>query len=335
MIDKGSRLDELEELDIAECGKFRISEETLGGMSDLVTNDIHEEEHIDYVTGQTGNARRKTFCKEWLFFPAGERQFSMVIDYWHAKSSKTYKEIVELERENKRKGGKEYKRHAAENEYGRRKGELMERLSEEVERHLTIFSLAKDVMSQHSPHPEYVNDHYEWAYADDNITPGPLDHVLGVSNYRALGPRPSMIDSFIHRMFKQLFHLYVTTKQRLFRSEFTKETIYIAPWVYRLISDIFIITVALMFLVLPLMIIYLMEEMSPRLAVSITAGFCLLFCVGSFVLFGSINTDHKFLLLFAYTGVMATLLSNTQIVESPLRGGVGGGSVVRIVGVGG
>ncbi|KAK4166400.1 hypothetical protein QBC43DRAFT_313617 [Cladorrhinum sp. PSN259] len=354
----------LDELDIAECGEFKIYEETLKnrkgstcvsvteisspGDEDVV-EEGEQEEDIDSTTGQTGSARRKTFCREWLFFPAGERQFSMVIDYWHAKSAATFNDIVELERGNRQRGREDYKSHWIETddpEYGEKKEKLMEQLTAQVEKHLTIFGLAKEVMSQHSPHHEYVNDYFQWAY-DDNVAPNHFDNALGVNNYRALGPRPSMIDAMIHGMFKRVVHFGVKAKQLLLfgraaehqaeasattsssaTTTTTTTQIYIAPWAYRLISHVFIITIALVFLISPLMLFYLLE-MSFRMVVMMTAGFCLIFCVGSIVLFGSLNTDHKFLLLFAYTGVMATLLSNLQgnMMDSSLH--VGGGSVVR------
>ncbi len=76
----------------------------------------------------------------------------------------------------------------------------------------------------------------------------------------------------------------------------------------RVIAHIAMIFFALAFLILPLSLVYLLK-LTKVAAVSIVVLFCLCFCV-IFFWFGTLNTDHKFILLFAYTGVMATLLSN-------------------------
>lgn len=60
------------------------------------------------------------------------------------------------------------------------------------------------------------------------------------------------------------------------------------------------------------MIMYLVP-MKKIGSVMVTIAFSLLFCVGSFYFgggSGGLQSDHKFLLLFAYTSVIATLLSN-------------------------
>ncbi len=79
-----------------------------------------------------------------------------------------------------------------------------------------------------------------------------------------------------------------------------------------IVAHIIMIFFALTFLLLPMTLVYLLE-LTKGHAVSLVALFCLLFCLIFFV-FGRLNTDHKFILLFAYTGVMTTLLSNMGTV---------------------
>ncbi|KAK4232492.1 hypothetical protein QBC38DRAFT_462884 [Podospora fimiseda] len=323
--------DKIDELDLAERGESKGSDQSLNDDKRSTAFSLTEvpsseqeannyEEDFASVTGQTGSARRKTFSREWLYFAAGERQSSLVLDYWSAMSWKTYDDVVKLELQNREQGLKDYMEHRPNNEYGERKGKLMDQLTREVVNFLTVFSLANTVMNQHSPHAQYIQDYEAWACS--NVTPNPFGPVLGVNNFRALGPRPSMIDALIHIMFKKVTFLYMRLAHRFRRHRVTAEQdtngeeqpprqFLITVRTYQILSHLFIITLALVFLVLPLMLIYLLH-MTSSVAVLVTAIFCLSFCVGSFV-FGSLNTDHKFLLLFAYTGVMATLLSNLHV----------------------
>ncbi len=62
-------------------------------------------------------------------------------------------------------------------------------------------------MNQPSPHSRSVNDFMVWAY-NNNIAPSQPDYVLGASNYRVLGPRPSVIDTLMHSAFQVAMERY-------------------------------------------------------------------------------------------------------------------------------
>lgn len=72
-----------------------------------------------------------------------------------------------------------------------------------------------------------------------------------------------------------------------------------------------VLLLALGTIIVPLGLLYLMT-LSQVGAVTIALMFCALFCVGTFT-FSDIQTDHKFLLVFAYGSIMAAFLSNIGV----------------------
>ncbi|KAK3353006.1 hypothetical protein B0T25DRAFT_198972 [Lasiosphaeria hispida] len=162
-------------------------------------------------------------------------------------------------------------------------------------------------MNQSAPTHRTVSDFRWWALG--NTVPYPSEHDLCANNYRLLGPRPSVIDSLMHSTFQVVTDRYY--KYFPPPADTTTEGLVIFNWSYTTLSNIahlVIISFALAFLLLPMTLVYLLD-LGKGLAVLLVVVFCLCFCVVFFVL-GRLNTDHKFILLFAYTGVMATLLSN-------------------------
>ena len=269
------------------------------------TGDV--EEDINQATGQTGRARRKQFTREWQFFPACERQTCMVLDYLAANLWAMYNDIELLERQNRESGSRDYTEHIPEGKFGEEKGKLMEQMAVETERYLSIFSKATIVWNQSAPHHRTVTDFKYWAR--DNIAHEPSLDVLCANNYKVLGPPPSTIDGIMHRVLETAMGWYYRISKPSSRSE---DCIFFncSYTVIALITHLIMILLALFFLVLPITLIYLLD-LSKCFAVLLVVLFCLVFCLVFFV-FGRLNTDHKFVLLFAYTGVMATLLSNLE-----------------------
>ncbi|KAK3325810.1 hypothetical protein B0H66DRAFT_549438 [Apodospora peruviana] len=275
-----------------------------------------EEDDINEATGRTGSARRKQWTREWQFFPACERQVSMTLDYLAAGLWDTFRDIESLERQNRERGRHDYRDHRPDNEFGEKKAKLMDKMTADVERYLRIFSNAITVMNQSTPNVRNVNDYRWWAYSA-NIPSEPSDHVLCASNYRTLNPRPSMVDTFMHSTFQVMAERYFKHVAKEPTSPTTQtgaapeKNILVFNWNYktlRIITHLVIILLALIFLLLPLTLVYLLE-LNKVPAVLTIVVFCLCFCL-VFFLFGGLNTDHKFILFLAYTGVMATLLSN-------------------------
>ncbi|KAK0715828.1 hypothetical protein B0H67DRAFT_645522 [Lasiosphaeris hirsuta] len=232
----------------------------------------------------------------------------MALEYLAASLCNTFKDIEDLERENREEGRHDYKEHRPENKFGEQKGVLMEKMIADIERYVRIFSNSVTVMNQSAPTTRIVNDFRWWAFG--NIAPRPAENAFCANNYRLLGPRPSVIDSLMHSAFQvatdryyKYFHPPTDTT--------TAGLPVIVNWSYTtlsIIAHIVIISIALTFLLLPLTLVYLLD-LGKGVAVLLVVFFCLCFCIVFFVL-GRVNTDHKFILLFAYTGVMATLLSN-------------------------
>jgi len=160
-------------------------------------------------------------------------------------------------------------------------------------------------MNQASPTTRTVQDFRAWKYG--NIASDPSDPALCAKNYRVLGPRPSVIDNMMHSVFQATVEGYY---QRFGKETDEIEMIDLDYLTLSIIAHVVIISFALSFLVLPLTLVYLLD-LSKGLAVLVVVIFCLCFCIVFFV-FGRLNTDHKFIMLFAYTGVMATLLSNLE-----------------------
>lgn len=70
-----------------------------------------------------------------MFFPACERQISMVLDYLAADLWTTYKEIEDLELQDRRRGGVDYQKHRSHGKFGEEKMKLMEKMMVDIERY--------------------------------------------------------------------------------------------------------------------------------------------------------------------------------------------------------
>ncbi|KAK5654138.1 hypothetical protein OQA88_7569 [Cercophora sp. LCS_1] len=263
-----------------------------------------DEEHIDTVTGQTGCSRRKQYTREWMFFPACERQISLVLDYLAADLWAIQKELEDLESRNRSKMGLGYQMHRPGGDFGEKKGVLMEKLITGVERYFRIFNNGIAVMNQASPTTRTVDDFRAWACT--KIAPDPSDPFLCAKNYRVLGQRPSVIDNMMHSVIQVVAERY----SQHFSKTDEVEMVNLDYAMLSMIAHVLIISFALCFLLLPLTVVYLLE-LGKGLSVVVVVIFCLCFCLVFFV-FGQLNTDHKFIMLFTYTGVMATLLSNLE-----------------------
>ncbi|KAK0735684.1 hypothetical protein B0T21DRAFT_290138, partial [Apiosordaria backusii] len=173
-------------------------------------------------------------------------------------------------------------------------------------------------LSQHSPNVGVVNEYRTWSW--NKIAPDPSDGELAADNYRSLGPRPSTIDEFLHTIVKTSNNL-LTRVKRLISSSPANTAMAPSPVsiihvldypTLHILSHLLVVVMAVVFFVVPLSVMYLVP-MSRVGSVLVTISFSLLFCIGSFYFgggSGGLKTDTKFLLLFAYTSVMATLLSN-------------------------
>ncbi|KAK0666690.1 hypothetical protein QBC41DRAFT_357938 [Cercophora samala] len=242
-------------------------------------------------------------CREWLFFPACEAQFSFILDHWAAKSKETFQEVKELERENQAQGRDDYKKCVTDNDFGRKKQELVDRLTMECKELGTIFTLANTIMHQHSPSQTLTEQYHLWCW-DKGLDPEYSGCGLPAEGYRSLGPRPSAIDDFVVSAAETLSKAASSVK--------TQTSFTMNYFTLRMLSHLFIVLMGAIYFVLPLIIMY-MVPMDKTGSVVVTISFTILFCVGSFYFgggSGGLQTDHKFLLLFAYTSVMATLLSN-------------------------
>ncbi|KAK4199691.1 hypothetical protein QBC40DRAFT_328398 [Triangularia verruculosa] len=197
---------ELQQLDLA--GRGECVQTALGGNRQShhesrpeasseprpLSSNAHAQKPEKYIpppifeaTGRTGSTRHKQNCREWCFFPACERQFSLVLDYWAAKSWDTYHEIELLEHHNRAQNLDDYKKRRPDNEYGKKKEELMERLTKETKVFLSTFNLANALMHQHSPSTTSVWEYRQWAHLRLAPSPEPTDYFFAAENYKALG----------------------------------------------------------------------------------------------------------------------------------------------------
>ncbi|KAK4172045.1 hypothetical protein QBC36DRAFT_364102, partial [Triangularia setosa] len=272
----------------------------------------------DAELGHIGNALQKRYCYEWRFYPALEAEFSFILNWWAAKAQGTFREIEELEHLNLKEGREDYKHYQTDNEFGRNKEELALRLTEEAGKYGELFYHANAVLNQHCPNVGSVNEHRIWSWK--KIAPDSSDSELAADNYRSLGPRPSTIDEFLHAILKICIEVWTKAKQPLItRSSSNNKSMASTPVSHKvgyttlhILSHLLVVVMAVLFFVCPLSVMYLVP-MSGVAHVLVTISFSLLFCVGSFYFgggSGGLKTDTKFLLLFAYTSVMATLLSN-------------------------
>ncbi|KAK3995903.1 hypothetical protein QBC44DRAFT_366286 [Cladorrhinum sp. PSN332] len=336
----------------AEISPTEVDSSEAEGAAEKEDEEKEQEEHIDDATGQTGCARRKQASHEWLFFPACEREFCLVLEYWCYKARRTRLAIEELERRNKEEGREDYKKHLpdhADDEYGKEKERLMNQLTAELEKYRDFFYQANGIISQPAPQVRYVNEFREWAWT--RVAHDPVDDSCAAENYRVLGRPQSTIEGFIHDAYITLTTAWYQVRYNMFNNflvrvlcrrpkttnseenvaaegkeeqegrEEEAEFALINYSVFHVFSHLLIISLALTFLVLPLVLMYLLN-LKILGGVVVTVVFCLLFCVGSFVFAGeNMNTDHKFLLLFAYTGVIATLLSKFHDGDGNKPGG--------------
>ncbi|KAK3344145.1 hypothetical protein B0T25DRAFT_556259 [Lasiosphaeria hispida] len=301
-------------MDLAERGESCRSTQNEGTASLVntpsrsATLPVGLEEDITAATGRTGAARRRQFSRDWQFFPACERQFSLVLDYLSAKSWAKYCEIEQLERKNRGQGLHDYKEHImmSDDEYGKKKEELMNEQIAIVEKYAQIFHSAIGIMNQHPPNVQHVNEYRLWA--SENASLDTSDYISDGDNYRSLGPRPSMVDSVLHSLFKTVESIRYSRRQKATNAGSGVVTVSWSSTTFRVLAHIFLVIFAFVFLLLPLALINFLNLGKGRAAVVILA-FCLCFCIIFFVL-GSLNTNHKFLLLFTYTSVMVTLLGN-------------------------
>ncbi|KAK4640449.1 hypothetical protein QC761_602785 [Podospora bellae-mahoneyi] len=123
---------------------------------------------------RTQIAEERQGCREWLFFPACKAQFSFILDHWAAKSKETFQEVKELEQENRAQGQDGYKKCLMKNAFGRKKQELVDRLTMEC----------KELAFAQPDH-------------DRGLDPENSGFGLLPKGYRSLGPRPSAIDNFV------------------------------------------------------------------------------------------------------------------------------------------
>ncbi|KAK4232445.1 hypothetical protein QBC38DRAFT_279 [Podospora fimiseda] len=283
-----------------------------------------QEEHINDATGHTGCARRRQASREWLFCAACEREFCLAIDHWCYKLRRTRLAIEEHERRNREEGLEDYKEHLPNNEYGKEKERLMNQLTMELAKFGDLVCKFNGIMSQQPPRVRHLNDFRVWAWT--RIADDPVDEPCGAENYRVFGRAQSTIEGLIvdaylaitgawYRVFynflpRILYRRPATEKMVVNEEQEEKvEFSFLNYSIFHIFSHLFVVSLALIFLILPLVLMYLFN-LTLLGGVVMTVVFCLLFCVGSFVFAGNnINTDHKFLLLFAYTGVMATMLS--------------------------
>ncbi|VBB83924.1 Putative protein of unknown function [Podospora comata] len=274
------------------------------------------EENKDEALGRAKCALYKELCQEWCFFPALQAQFSLALDYWAAKVLGTFRDIKSLERENHAQGCHDYKEHRPDNEYGKKKEELAIRLTNELKEFSTLFNSANVIMHQHTPNGSMVSEYRLWS--SNVVGSDSSDRELFAENYRALGPRPSMIDEFVHSVVKTSAMLWIRFRSYAACLRSTKDcspgpvSIILSYTTLHVLSHLLVVVMAGVFFVLPLTMMYLVTMKKAEI-VLVTITFSLLFCVGSFYFGGGrggLKTDTKFLLLFAYTSVMATLLSN-------------------------
>ncbi|KAK0666685.1 hypothetical protein QBC41DRAFT_230015 [Cercophora samala] len=171
-------------------------------------------------------------------------------------------------------------------------------------------------MLQHQPSVTSVNEYRQWSYRRMTPTPDPTDYLFAAENYRAIGSRPSMIDELVHSFVKKSYVIwtslvkFLSPKRRKPHPSGLTESIFLDYGTLYVLSHVFITILAVLFFVVPLAVLYLVP-MPVWATVVLAATFSMVFCVGSFYFGGgSLKSDHKFLLLFAYMSVMATLLSN-------------------------
>ncbi|KAK4662841.1 hypothetical protein QC763_602785 [Podospora pseudopauciseta] len=272
---------ELDKLDL-EKGLF-IQEVTSSGGSPI--NNTETLNSSDFPFPEAGGDD----SGEWLFFPACEARFSFILDHWAAKSKETFQEVKELEKENRAQGQDDYKKCLTRNAFGRKKQELVDRLTMECKELGTVFTLANTIMHQHSPNQTLTEQYHLWCW-DRGLDPENSGCGLLPEGYRSLGPRPSAIDDFV-----------VSTAETLSKAGSSVKSFTMSYPTLRILSHLFIVLMAVIFFVLPVMIMYLVP-MKKIGSVMVTIAFSLLICVGSFCFgggSGGLQSDHKFLLLFA------------------------------------
>ncbi|KAK4651542.1 hypothetical protein QC762_602785 [Podospora pseudocomata] len=264
-----------------------------------VTTQIFPSQRLEGTTAVIAEERQG--CREWLFFPACEAQFSFILDHWAAKSKETFQEVKELEKETRAQGQDDYKKCLTKNALGRKKQELVDRLTMECKELGTVFTLANTIMHQHSSNQTLTAILSLVGWDPENSGCGLLPE-----GYWSLGPRPSAIDDFVVSAAETLSKAGSSIKPE------TRKSFTMSYPTFRILSHLFIVLMAVIFFFLLVIIMYLVP-MKKIDSVMVPIAFSLLFCVGSFYFgggSGGLQSDHKFLLLFAYTSVMATLLSN-------------------------
>ncbi|VBB83957.1 Putative protein of unknown function [Podospora comata] len=204
---------------------------------------------------------------EWLFFPACEAQFSFILDHWAAKSKETFQEVKELEKENRAQGQDDYKKCLTKNAFGRKKQELVDRLTMECKELGTVFTLANTIMHQHSTNQTLTEKYHLWCW-DRGLDPENSGCGLLPEGYRSLGPRPSAIDDFV-----------VSTAETLSKAGSSFKSFTMSYPTLRILSHLFIVLIAVIFFVLPVMIMYLVP-MKKIGSVMVTIAFSLFSALG-------------------------------------------------------
>ncbi|KAK4216758.1 hypothetical protein QBC37DRAFT_80649 [Rhypophila decipiens] len=327
--------DKADEIDIGDC---RINLKPLQtAATESTLQQIHSTFQLpdeDCLTGRTGSARLRQKALELRFFPACERQLFVVLEYHSAKLWELQKELELLERRNREAKGTEYKKHQADNDYGKQKDMLMKKLTNAVKTYFKIFQNANGVLSQPSPEVQYVNSYRQWASC--HLSPDPADDHHAADNYRFVGPRPSSIDASFHSFIDSVstFWPFQRTKREKNSSKRDEEhgledgddhdnddndddddydggiiVVEHSNALFRCFSHSVMILFAFVFLLLPPTLVSLIN-LSQFQIVLIMVSFCLCFFLVIVFLFGSLNTEHKFLLFFAYAGAMVTMLAS-------------------------
>lgn len=129
--------------------------------------------------------------------------------------------MKELEKENRAQGQDDYKKCLTKNAFGRKKQELVDRLTMECKElgmsfyfvvwsklseetglthdglyKGTVFTLANTIMHQHSPN-QNLTEQYHLCCWDRGLDPENSGRGLLPEGYRSLGPRPSAINDFV------------------------------------------------------------------------------------------------------------------------------------------
>jgi hypothetical protein len=190
---------------------------------------------------------------------------------------------------------------------------------------VSIFKNASFVLDRPKPktqHHDQLNNWIGWGNLDQQV----CAYMTDAAELRILGRRKSSIDEWVLGLPARYpgFFLFVCAPsllnvrpmlmlcaQRSMRKTRDCNGYRIEGFdVQRLVvfARIIVLLLALGTIIVPLGLLYLMT-LSDVGAVTIALIFCAIFCVGTFT-FSDVQTDHKFLLVFAYGSIMAAFLSN-------------------------